>query len=83
MSDLDVTLRRILGGVRRESSEKLGPVVKCVRCRDTRLIELVAGEFTSLGGHRLTASERHPVYRQCLACRPTAVVDESEGRRFS
>lgn len=72
--DLDAKLAKILGS--REpipDEDTLGRPVRCVRCRDTGLIEYQAGEFVTvgvpgIGGTKITATPDRPVYRQC-GCR--------------
>lgn len=59
------------------ADDTLGPPVTCLRCRDTRMIEYVAGTYTTPGdpgrrrGVKVTATERHPVYMQCECVRQT------------
>ena len=49
----------------RPAADPLGPVVRCVRCRDSGVIEFTGGTVTSYRGLKVEASEARPVYRRC------------------
>ena len=49
----------------RPAEDPLGPVVRCVRCRDSGVIEFTGGTVTSYRGLRVEASPERPVYRRC------------------
>lgn len=45
--------------------DRLGRPVRCIRCRDTGVIEYTGGTITTHRGLHVEASPDRPVYRRC------------------
>ena len=87
--DLEAQLARIIGNVRViRDEDTLGHPVRCLRCRDTGLVEYTGGTHVTLGaeprrqGQKITATEQHPVYKQC-GCQPATQEPAAARRRLS
>lgn len=89
--DLDAQIGRILSSIQVvPDRETLGAAVKCFRCKDTGLMEFVAGEFVTVGdpkgrrrGSRITATDARPVYRRCDCIAATGGASEQPAARRS
>lgn len=86
---LETRIDRILGNTRVIADEDtLGNPVRCIRCKDTGLIEYVGGEHLTLaadgrlGSRKVTATPEKPIYKRC-ACLDERPAAPEARRTFS